>query len=182
MNVALVYRLLSGSPTNKTQFGNERISSPTCALHGNLKAVSAKRSNVGRLDRFNRNLGGKGSPVLDKGWLAQQRTMSSVNLDPKGPFKRDALVPQQMRDRVTRTDETIVLCHLGVPRFQQDQWSLLIDGMVERTRVLSLEELLRYPRIDIGAVHQCCGSPLAPFDTVGNGRRRLSGDWLSSVV
>jgi DMSO/TMAO reductase YedYZ molybdopterin-dependent catalytic subunit len=108
--------------------------------------------------------------------------MSSVNLDPKGPFKRDALVPQQMRDRVTRTDETIVLCHLGVPRLRQDQWSLLIDGMVERTRVLSLEELLRYPRIDIGAVHQCCGSPLAPFVLPAEFAREVGGRTAGCVL
>jgi DMSO/TMAO reductase YedYZ molybdopterin-dependent catalytic subunit len=89
--------------------------------------------------------------------------MTSVNLDPKGLIKRDPLVPHQMRDRVTRTHETIVLCHLGVPRLVRDRWSLLIDGMVGRTLVLPLEELMRYPKADMGAVHQCCGSALAPF-------------------
>lgn len=90
--------------------------------------------------------------------------MTAVRLDPNGPFKRDPLAPHQLRDRVTRTNETIILCHLGVPRLEQDRWSLLIDGMVERSLAFTLDELMRYPRTDIVAVHQCCGSPLAPFD------------------
>ena len=47
-----------------------------------------------------------------------------------------------MRDRVTRTEETIVLCHLGVPCLERIRWSL-IDGMVDRSLTLTLEELLR---------------------------------------
>jgi DMSO/TMAO reductase YedYZ molybdopterin-dependent catalytic subunit len=103
--------------------------------------------------------------------------MTPARLDPKGPFKRDPLMPHQMRDRVTPTDETIVLCHLGVPRLEQDQWSVLIDGMVEHTVALSLEELKHYPRTDIGAVHQCCGSPLVPF---GPTRRVCNGRWAGA--
>src|SRR5689334_2905748 len=44
-----------------------------------------------------------------------------------------------------------------------DRFCWECDGMVERALTLSLEELLRYPRTDIGSVHQCCGSPFAPF-------------------
>jgi DMSO/TMAO reductase YedYZ molybdopterin-dependent catalytic subunit len=76
--------------------------------------------------------------------------MTSVRLDPKGPFKRDPPLPHQMRDRATPTEDAIVLCHLGVPRLEKDRWSLLIDGMVERKLALSLEELMRYPRTDMG--------------------------------
>ena len=89
--------------------------------------------------------------------------MIPVTLDPKGPLKRDPLVPHQMRDRLTRTEDAIILCHLGVPRFERDRWSLMINGMVKRAHALPFDELRRYPRTEIGAVHQCCGSPLAPF-------------------
>jgi DMSO/TMAO reductase YedYZ molybdopterin-dependent catalytic subunit len=68
-----------------------------------------------------------------------------------------------MRDRRTRTEDAIVLCHLGVPRLDAAEWSLRVDGLVEQARTLRFDDLLRYPRSEITSVHQCCGSPFAPF-------------------
>jgi DMSO/TMAO reductase YedYZ molybdopterin-dependent catalytic subunit len=90
--------------------------------------------------------------------------MNPVRLDPQGPFKRDLLAPHQMRDRLTRTQDIVVLCHLGVPRLERDRWSLTIDGMVERPRTLRFDDLMRYPKTEVASVHQCCGSPFAPFE------------------
>jgi hypothetical protein len=42
----------------------------------------------------------------------------STKLDPHRPFQRFPLLPHQMRDRRTRTEDAIVLCHLGVPRIE----------------------------------------------------------------
>lgn len=89
--------------------------------------------------------------------------MNAVTMDPKGPFKRDPLAPHRMRERVTRTESVIVLCHLGIPRIERSRWSLAIEGMVERPRTLAFNDLARYPKIEIRSVHQCCGSPLEPF-------------------
>jgi DMSO/TMAO reductase YedYZ molybdopterin-dependent catalytic subunit len=74
------------------------------------------------------------------------------------------LAPHQLRDRVTRTEDVIVLCHLGVPRFQLDQWSLTIDGLVERPRALQFKDLARHPKTEVASVHNCCGSPFAPLE------------------
>ena len=90
--------------------------------------------------------------------------MNVVRFDPQGPFKRDPLPPHQMRDRLTRTQDVFVQCHLGVPRIERDQWSLTIDGMVERPRTLRFDDLARYPTTEVTSAHQCCGSPLAPFE------------------
>src|SRR5499426_2565879 len=90
--------------------------------------------------------------------------MNVVRFDPQGPFKRDPLPPHQMRDRLPRTQDVFVQCHLGVPRVERDQWSLTIDGMVERPRTLRFDELLRYPKTELTSIHQCCGSPFAPFE------------------
>ena len=89
--------------------------------------------------------------------------MSHVRFDPAGPFKRDPPPPHEMRDRHTATDNTIVLCHLGVPRLEPDRWSLTIDGLVERPVTLGFDDLLRYPKVQVAAVHECCGSPFEPF-------------------
>jgi len=90
--------------------------------------------------------------------------MNSVRLDPHHPYMRDPLAPHQMRDGLTRTEDLFILCHLGVPRIERDQWSLTIDGMVERPLTLRSEDLLRYPKTKVASVHQCCGSPLAPLE------------------
>jgi len=66
--------------------------------------------------------------------------MNPVRLDPQHPFMRDPLAPHMMRDRLTRTQDLFILCHLGVPRIERDQWSLTIDGMVERPRTLRFNE------------------------------------------
>jgi len=65
----------------------------------------------------------------------EEELMTPVTLDPQGPFKRDPPAPQQMRDRLTPTQDVVVLCHLGVPRIEREHWSLTIEGMVERRHV-----------------------------------------------
>src|SRR5262245_22318604 len=89
--------------------------------------------------------------------------MNPVRFDPQGPFKRDPLPPHQMQHRKTRAQDVFVLCHLGVQRLDRDRWSLTIDGMIEYPRTLRINDLMRYPKAKLVSVHQCCGSPLAPF-------------------
>jgi DMSO/TMAO reductase YedYZ molybdopterin-dependent catalytic subunit len=36
--------------------------------------------------------------------------------------------------------------------------------MVERPRTLRFDDLMRYPKTEVASVHQCCGSPFAPFE------------------
>jgi hypothetical protein len=50
--------------------------------------------------------------------------MTRATLDASGPFMRHPLQPHSSRDRMTRTEDTIVLCHLGVPRLDPDDRSL----------------------------------------------------------
>lgn len=88
--------------------------------------------------------------------------MAPVKLDPEGYFRRIPLAPEQMVDRVTRAEDTIVLCHLGVPRISPDNWSLNIDGLVRHKLQLTLEDLKRRERVEIASVHQCAGNPLEP--------------------
>src|SRR5262249_16100058 len=65
-------------------------------------------------------------------------------------------------DLKTRVQDVFVLCHLGVPRLDRDQWSITINGMVEYPRTLRIDDMLRYPKTEVVSVHQCCGSPLEP--------------------
>ena len=101
--------------------------------------------------------------------------MFRVKLDPATAYGRHPLRPHQLIDRVTRTEDTIVLCHLGVPRIDPDDWSLTIDGLVRRPMRLTLDDLMRRPRTDITSIHQCCGSPLTPDEP----KRRICKDTLN---
>lgn len=88
----------------------------------------------------------------------------TVRLDPQGFYRRLPLTPERMTDRVTATADVIVLCHLGVARLTREEWTLRIDGLVERPLILRFDDLFRYPRAEVASVHQCAGSPLAPHE------------------
>lgn len=88
--------------------------------------------------------------------------LNSVKLDPHRFFSRLPLAPHQMGDRLTRVEDAIVLCHLGVPRIARDAWSLTVDGLVKTPQVLTFADLVRLPRVEVTTVHQCAGSPLKP--------------------
>jgi len=88
----------------------------------------------------------------------------TVKLDPQGFYRRLPLTPERLTDRVTPTADVIVLCHLGVARLTRDDWTLQVDGLVERPLVLRFDDLARYPRTEVASVHQCAGSPLAPYE------------------
>jgi DMSO/TMAO reductase YedYZ molybdopterin-dependent catalytic subunit len=104
-------------------------------------------------------------------------------MEPSGPFLRHPLQPHQLRDRVTRTEDTIVLWHLGLPHLDAGSWSLAIDGLVDRPMDLTLGELRRRPRVELASIHQCCGNPLQPDVPT----RRIcnvvwGGVWLADLI
>jgi DMSO/TMAO reductase YedYZ molybdopterin-dependent catalytic subunit len=88
--------------------------------------------------------------------------VSRVKLDPHKFFRRLPLAPHQMRDRLTRAEDAIVLCHLGVPRIARQDWSLTIDGLVAAPQALTFEDLTRFPKFELTSFHQCAGSPMHP--------------------
>src|SRR5262245_52745314 len=101
--------------------------------------------------------------------------MTRARLDPATPYGRHPLQPHQLTDRVTRTEDAIVLCHLGVPQIDPDAWSLTIDGLVQRPVRLTLADLMRRPRVELTSIHQCCGSPLTPNEPK---RRICNVTWI----
>jgi DMSO/TMAO reductase YedYZ molybdopterin-dependent catalytic subunit len=108
---------------------------------------------------------------------------ATARLDPPHPVQKFPLAPHQLRDPVTRTQDTFVICHLGVPRIEPHEWSLEVDGLCARARRLSHAALLAYPRVEVTSVHECCGSPLSPFEPTRRvGNVRWSGVRLSDVL
>jgi DMSO/TMAO reductase YedYZ molybdopterin-dependent catalytic subunit len=87
-----------------------------------------------------------------------------AKLDPHQFVRRIPLAPHQMCHRLTRVEDAIVLCHLGVPRIARANWSLAVDGLVARRRAISFADLMGYRKVAVTSVHQCAGSPLAPSE------------------
>jgi DMSO/TMAO reductase YedYZ molybdopterin-dependent catalytic subunit len=104
----------------------------------------------------------------------QTGTMKRVVMDPVGPLGRRPLEPHQLLDRMTRSEDMIVLCHLGVARVEVTDWSLSIDGMVRRPLRLTLDEIEARPQTTITTIHQCCGSPMKPDEPT---RRITNVSW-----
>ncbi|HEY7246001.1 MAG TPA: molybdopterin-dependent oxidoreductase [Xanthobacteraceae bacterium] len=90
--------------------------------------------------------------------------MQQAKMEPAGFFRRIPLLPHQMQARLTPTADMIVLCHLGVARLDRAQWSLAIDGLVERPRRLDFTQLTTYPKHALTSFHQCAGSPQQPAE------------------
>lgn len=82
--------------------------------------------------------------------------------DPAGGLRRIRIAPHQTIAPVTATEDLFILAHLGIPRVDPARWSLTIDGLVGRQRILTLADLKQVPKQTIEAVHQCCGSPTEP--------------------
>ncbi len=90
--------------------------------------------------------------------------MQPVAVNPTGTYRRIPLAPHQMNDRLTRTEDAIVLCHVGVPHVARDEWSLTIDGLVQHPMTLHFDDLRRYQYCEITSVHQCAGNPMQPLE------------------
>ena len=88
--------------------------------------------------------------------------MSNIALDPVGLYRRIPLLPHQMMDAITKTDDVFVLVHLGVPQIDDAHWCLSIEGLVEKPLLLSLGDLKAMPQQSVQSVFQCAGNPMEP--------------------
>lgn len=70
------------------------------------------------------------------------------------------LAPEQMTERITPAADLFVLAHMGIPEVAATDWSLEICGLVERPMALSLDDLARFPKRTVEAIHKCAGSPV----------------------
>ena len=89
--------------------------------------------------------------------------MQDVKYRVRGFFGRIPSEPHALNERVTPTEKSIVLCHLGVPEIDKDaNWIVEVGGLVESSLRLDLEQIKAFPKTTITSVHQCAGSPLVP--------------------
>jgi sulfite oxidase len=82
---------------------------------------------------------------------------------------------------ITPIDRFFVRSHTYAPKVNLSEWSLKIDGVVERPMTLTMKDLKKLPRVELVGVLECAGNgrkfyqPRLPgaqwaFGSVGNGR------------
>ncbi len=86
----------------------------------------------------------------------------AVRLDPAGVFRHIPLQPHQLIDEVTPVEDCFTLAHVGIARLDGAEWQLMIDGLADRPRTLTLDELHARPRLELTCFHECAGNPLEP--------------------
>jgi len=78
------------------------------------------------------------------------------------PVRRFPLRPHHLVDEITPTSQVFVLAPLGVPDVDVANWELEISGLVEEAVTLSFDDILRFPKQELRAFHECAGNPRQP--------------------
>lgn len=100
----------------------------------------------------------------------------------RSPRPEDLEMPLDgFTDWITPVDRFFVRCHTYTPKVNLNEWSLKIDGRVDRPITLTMDDLKKLPRVEMVAVLECAGNGRRfyeprvagtqwAFGSVGNGR------------
>ncbi len=100
----------------------------------------------------------------------------------RSPRPEDLEMPlEAFTDWITPIDRFFVRCHTYTPKVSLSEWSLKIDGKVDRPSTLTIDDLKKLPRVDLVGVLECAGNGRRfyephmagaqwAFGSVGNGR------------
>lgn len=100
----------------------------------------------------------------------------------RSPKPEDLEMPLDgFKDWITPVDRFFVRCHTYTPQVNLAEWNLKIDGVVNNSITLTLDDIKKLPRFELVAVLECAGNgrsfyePHVPgaqwaFGSVGNGR------------
>ena len=86
----------------------------------------------------------------------------SFDMPEPGTVRHVPLAPHAMGARITPAEHLFTLAHFGLGRMAPEAWRLQIGGLVRRPLLLRLDDLSRFPKVRLEAVHQCAGNPLQP--------------------
>lgn len=82
-------------------------------------------------------------------------------MDPSTTF-RHKVRPEELTSAVTPNDDVFVLAHFGVPHFEVKSWRLRIEGLVNKPLALTIDDIRRFPKIEIESFIKCAGFPHDP--------------------
>jgi len=103
-------------------------------------------------------------------WAAEQGGVV-IPFEGSSAFDREKprLPWEQTTEWITPQEHFFWVGHYGYPEVDAAAWRLDVQGMVERSRSFSLEELKRRPRKEVPVTLECSGNPPAG-GLVGNGK------------
>src|SRR5215470_13892116 len=114
--------------------------------------------------------------------LSAAEGVDSSRMIVRSPRPQDLEMPLDgFTEWITPLDRFFVRCHTYTPQVSLAEWSLKIDGAVDHTLTLALDDLKKLPRVELVGVLECAGNgrsfyqPRMPgaqwkFGAVGNGR------------
>jgi DMSO/TMAO reductase YedYZ molybdopterin-dependent catalytic subunit len=82
-------------------------------------------------------------------------------MDPPTTF-RHKVRAEELTAAVTRNDDVFVLAHFGIPHFDAKDWRLRVEGLVKKPAALTLDDIKRFPKIEIESFIKCAGFPHDP--------------------
>jgi DMSO/TMAO reductase YedYZ molybdopterin-dependent catalytic subunit len=100
----------------------------------------------------------------------------------RSPKPEDLEMPLDgFTDWITPIDRFFVRCHTYTPQVNLSDWSLKIDGKVDRPMTLTMADLKQFPRVELVGVLECAGNGRSfyqprvagtqwAYGSVGNGR------------
>ena len=77
----------------------------------------------------------------------------------RSPQPEDLEMPLDgFADWITPIDRFFVRCHTYIPKVTLEGWSLKIDGVVEQPMTLTMDDLKKLQRVELGGVLECAGN------------------------
>jgi DMSO/TMAO reductase YedYZ molybdopterin-dependent catalytic subunit len=109
------------------------------------------------------------------GWPDRRRPQPLQRKDTEGRVSYQRSPWAELQGLITPTDLRYVVAQLEMPQpLHPDDWSLTIDGEVERALRLDLDDLRRLPGRTVRVVHECSGTNADFFDYLKDGGERPS--------
>jgi len=82
-------------------------------------------------------------------------------MDPAATYRRQVPV-SRLEAFQTPTEDVYVIAHMGIAHLNVEEWSLRIEGAVERPQRLSFDEVRRLQAETLTSVIECYGNPVEP--------------------
>jgi DMSO/TMAO reductase YedYZ molybdopterin-dependent catalytic subunit len=119
-------------------------------------------------------------PELDgewlMGWPDRKRAQPLQRKDAEGRVALQRSPWAELQGLITPTDLRYVIAQLQMPEpVDPDDWSLTVEGDVERTLQLDLDALRRLPGRTVRVVHECSGTDADFFDYLLDGADGAEG-------
>ncbi|MDP6606325.1 MAG: molybdopterin-dependent oxidoreductase [Dehalococcoidia bacterium] len=109
------------------------------------------------------------------GWPDRKRAQPLQRNDAEGRVAYQRSPWAELQGLITPTDLRYVVAQLQMPDpVHPDDWSLTVEGEVERTMQLDLDALRRLPGRTVRVVHECSGTDADFFDYLREGGDRPS--------